>query len=379
MARWHIVKRWISPIIHHLVPDLRQDDAGQIRRWVEMLVLTIIAAILLHAVHVPSAALFAGLLVSAGWALLSRAPGIVPPRAVTVSQAVLGVVIGGLVEPATMRALGAHWLPVVVVTFATLLASILAGLVLSLRRDVDPISGALALTAGGASAIVALARELGGDERMVAVVQYLRVGIVTASMPVIVALVFHTHAGAVKPPLPPPHDLVTSFNGILFLLVSCALGLGLARLTRLPAGSLLGPLSVAAVITLSGLLGHAAVPKWIINVAYVFIGWQAGVRFTMDRLRDVGRILPTAVMLIVVVNLVCALLGILLAQLAGVSEYDGYLATVPGGIYAALALAISSKTNVTFVLAVHVLRVIMMMFVMPVFAKLMARRVQNRS
>ena len=51
--------------------------------------------------------------------------------------------------------------------------------------------GALALVAGGASGLVAIARELGGDDRVVAVVQYLRVALITASMPVVVTLVYH--------------------------------------------------------------------------------------------------------------------------------------------------------------------------------------------
>ena len=47
--------------------------------------------------------------------------------------------------------------------------------------------------------MVAIARELGGDDRVVAVVQYLRVALVTASMPVVVTLVYHadkSHAAA---------------------------------------------------------------------------------------------------------------------------------------------------------------------------------------
>ena len=69
--------------------------------------------------------------------------------------------------------------------------SIVAGALLGLHRDVSPLTGSLALVAGGASGLVAIARELGGDDRVVAVVQYLRVALVTASMPVVVTLIYH--------------------------------------------------------------------------------------------------------------------------------------------------------------------------------------------
>ena len=65
------------------------------------------------------------------------------------------------------------------------------GALLGLHRDVTPLTGSLALVAGGASGLVAIARELGGDDRVVSVVQYLRVGLVTASMPAVVTLIYH--------------------------------------------------------------------------------------------------------------------------------------------------------------------------------------------
>ena len=64
-------------------------------------------------------------------------------------------------------ALGADWPIVIAVAVATLLLSIVAGALLGLHRDVTPLTGSLALVAGGASGLVAIARELGGDDRVV--------------------------------------------------------------------------------------------------------------------------------------------------------------------------------------------------------------------
>ena len=92
-----------------------------------------------------------------------------------------------------------------------------------------------------------------------------------------------------------------------------------------------------------------------------------------DSLRTVLGVLPLAVALILAIVAACAGLGIVLSQLTGVSLLDGYLATTPGGIYAVLATAISSGGDVTFVVAVQVLRVIVMLLVAPALARL-ARR-----
>ena len=69
----------------------------------------------------------------------------------------------------------------------------------------------------------------------------------------------------------------------------------------------------------------------------------------------------------------CAGLGLALSALTGTTPLEGYLATTPGGVYAVLATAISSGVDVTFVVAVQVLRVIVMLLVAPVLARLVSR------
>jgi uncharacterized protein len=69
----------------------------------------------------------------------------------------------------------------------------------------------------------------------------------------------------------------------------------------------------------------------------------------------------------------CALLGLALAPLADVSTLDAYLATTPGGLYAVLATAVGSGANTTFVLAVQVLRLFVMLLAAPVLARWLVR------
>lgn len=337
------------------------------RRWALLAVATLALTLLIAAFGVPSPALFAGLLVATALALLGRAPARVPAAASTVAQAVIGVVIGLLARPDALGPVLAQWPAVLLVVVGTLAASTGAGLLLGLRRGVTPLTGMLALTAGGASGLVAVARELGGDERLVAVVQYLRVGLVTAAMPLVAALAFGAATGggpAAAPPGPGP------VVGTALLVVCVVVGLGLARLVRVPAGGLLGPMAVALALSLAGLTGGAEPPVPVVELAYAVIGWQAGVRFTRPALRVVLAALPLATGLIVLVVAVCAGLGAVLSALTGVTPLEGYLATTPGGIYAVLATAISAGGDVTFVVAVQVLRVLVMLLVAPAIARL---------
>lgn len=342
-------------------------------RWALLAALTAVATAVLAELALPSPALFAGLLVATVLALVGRAPAAVPAPATTAAQVVLGVVIGGLAQPGTLTDLAGDGMPILAISAATLLVSMAAGALMGLRRGVTPLTGLLAVTAGGASGLVAVSRELGGDDRLVAVVQYLRVGIVTAAMPLVAAFAYGATVGAATPADAP----VRPWTAGLLLLVVCGLtGLGLAKVTRVPAGALLGPMAVTIAVNLADLpvLAGAHPPELVVGVAYAVIGWQAGVRFTRDSLRVVLGALPLAMLLIAGVIVACAGLGLVLSELTGASLLDGYLATTPGGVYAVLATAISAGSNVTFVVAAQIVRVILMLVVAPAVARLARSR-----
>ncbi|AZG48144.1 AbrB family transcriptional regulator [Gordonia insulae] len=356
------------------------------RRWIVLAALTAAATFLLELLEVDAAALFAGLVVAgvlaiAGVAPRRRAPAETPPDdpeppviprpAMLAAQGVLGVFIGTMADPETLSGLGSSWFPVLVIGLGTLALSVIGGALLGLHRRVDPLTGSLALVAGGASGLVALTRELGGDERMVAVIQYLRVALVTVTIPLVASLVFDARSSGVEVVPPSGTDQLW---GLLLLAICLAVGIPVGRLIRLPAAGLLGPMAIATIAELTGLAGDAAVSSILLTLAYAVIGWQAGLGFTMERLRAIGRVLPAALVLILAIGAGCALLGVLLSAWTGESMFDCYLATTPGGIYAVLAAATAAGGNVAFVVAAQILRVLLMLFVAPFAARAAARR-----
>jgi membrane AbrB-like protein len=337
-------------------------------RWALLVVITVAVTVPLNIVGVPSAALFAALLVGIVLALLSFAPAGVPRKAGIAAQGVLGVYIGTMVHRDALTALGSDWPIVLAVAVATLVLSIVAGTLLGLHRDVSPLTGALALVAGGASGLVAIARELGGDDRVVAVVQYLRVALITASMPVVVTLVYHAEKTGHSAP-PAQTDAAPWYLSVGMLVVIVLVGATAGRLARLPGSGLLGPMALTIALELTGLSFGLSVPSALVQIGYAVIGWQAGVAFTRQAIGAIGRALPAALGLIVLLNVATAGLGVLLAHVTGISPLEGYLSTSPGGIYAVLATAVETGSNVTFIIAAQVVRVLLMLFAAPLMAR----------
>lgn len=337
-------------------------------RWTVLVLITVAVTVPLNSFGVPSAALFSALIVGMVLALLSLAPTAVPRKAGIAAQGVLGVYIGTMVHRDSLTALGADWPIVLAVAVATLVLSIIAGAVLGLHRDISPLTGALALVAGGASGLVAIARELGGDDRVVAVVQYLRVGLITASMPIVVTVVYHAQKAG-HGPGPSQTGSAPWYLSIGLLIVIVLVGATAGRLARLPGSGLLGPMALTIALELTGVSFGLAVPMVLVQLGYAVIGWQAGVAFTRESFRAIGRALPAALGLIVLLNVATAGLGVLLAHVTGISPLAGYLATSPGGIYAVLATAVETGSNVTFIIAAQVVRVLLMLFAAPLMAR----------
>lgn len=344
-----------------------------IRAWATTALFATIASVAFTLIGMPSPVLFGALVGGVVYAVLGSHRLSLPEPCFTFGQAVVGVTIGALVDMQTLGALGTDLAPILGACIATLVISVAGGYALRVRRDMSLATGVFAMVAGGASGVTAIAHELGADERVVAMVQYLRVLLVLIAMPVVTAVVFR-----------PPSDHDATFGddpallgGLAFTALSVGIGLLLARWFKLPAGSLLGPMLVSIPLALSGWFdpfGGPGVPAAIVNVGYALIGIQVGLRFTRESLKSIASLLPRATVLIFVVIAACAGLAVVLAWMTGESMFDAYLATTPGGLYAVLATAIESGSNVTFVLGVQVMRLIVMLLAAPLLARWLRRR-----
>jgi membrane AbrB-like protein len=331
---------------------------------------TVVLSGVLSLVHLPSAVLFASLVGGMTHALTSPTVLELPSWLFRVAQGTIGVVIGAVVSVPALERIGHDLLPIGLVMVATLLISIGAGGLLALRSDVSAVTGVFALIAGGASGVVAVARELGADDRVVTVVQYLRVLVVLLAMPVVTAVVFHPGRGQGSRP--------TSGAGVVrdlaFVVVSLVLGLLVARLVHFPTASLLGPLAVAVALALTGWLGEARVPVVVQWVAFALIGAQVGLRFTRASLASITRMLPVVLLLIAGMVAATAATGFVLAWATPVDGLTAYLATTPGGLFAVLSTAADAGSDVTYVLAVQLCRLLVILALTPLLARWLSAR-----
>jgi membrane AbrB-like protein len=341
-------------------------------RWLALIAATAIAAVALDRVGLPSASLFAALLVGLAAALLPPRMPEVPSSVFRAAQAVTGVSLGVYVQSDSLDAVASAWLPVALVSAGTLLLSLLCGWALVKTVRLDPPTAALGMVAGGASGIVGMARELGADDRLVAVMQYLRVLVVVVLTPVLVAIAFGHPHGANPGAAPAGSPVIGDAADWALTAGALAAGALAAAVARIPAGSLLGPMIAAAVLTLA--IGDFQVPALLREPAFAAIGLQVGLRFTPKLVREAGRLLVPTLLCVLGLLVACFGLALLLAATTDASLLDAYLATTPGGLYAVLAAAFGTGADTTFVIAVQALRLFVMVLLAPVVVRKLVLR-----
>ncbi len=317
-----------------------------------------------------SAAMLIGALVGAlVFSLVFRQELRFPEPLYLLGQAILGASIGASIDLDTLRSIGGDWPIVLLVSVATIVGSVILGLMLSARGTITRETAVFSSVPGGASGLTVMSRDLGADDRVVTVLQYLRVVIIVASLPFIVHLVFHPPASSTPAPAVTVEDLLPA---IAFTAISCAVGIVAGKLARLPAGGVFGPMIIAAIV--HPWFGDAGVPGPLQQAAFGLIGLSVGLRFTRAAFATIKSLLPLALLNIVIVMAMCAAMGAWLSHVTGLSALDGYLATTPGGFSAVLAIATTTGGDLTFVTAAQLVRLIIILASAPVFAWFLRRR-----
>ncbi|MGJ9422948.1 AbrB family transcriptional regulator [Aeromicrobium sp. CF3.5] len=338
--------------------------------WVALVGAVALAVVSLVALGAPTPTLFGALIGAVVVALVLPRPPVLPSVVPRAAQAAIGVLVASEVDVAALGSLGWAWPAVLGVIVATLAASI--GLGQLLRRDgVSATTATFASVAGGASAMTALARDAGADPRIVAVVQYVRVLVILVTLPIVVGQVFATDTATTA--APPLTSGLTVVN-LGYVAIACTAGPLIGFLARLPSPALLGALVAGLALSVVPVFEQAAVPPLVQAAAFVVIGTQAGIGFTRETIRVLRTMVVTVLASVVVLLVFCGALAIPLATLTGTSRLDAYLATSPGGLPVVLATATETGGDITFISAVQLLRLLLVIVALPLVAAWVRRR-----
>ena len=350
------------------------DGAARWPGWAQWLVLAAAAALLaagLGRLGVPASQLLGSM---AAAILLSLAGATVrlPRVFLTGAQGLVGCLIATLVTPAILTTFLLDWPLIVAAVAATLAASGGLGWLMTVRRVLPGTTAIWGTAPGGASAMVLMAAEFGADARLVALMQYLRVVCVAA----MAALVARFLAGA-PPPVPPaawfPPLEPAAFATALAL---AAGGAFLGFRLRIPAGAMLLPMVAGATLHSAGLV-EIQLPPWLMALCYGAMGFSIGLGFTRRVLAQAMVAMPMILFSIAALIALCGLISVGLARFLGLDPLTAYLAMSPGGIDSVAVIGAASQADMSFVMALQVMRLVAIVLFGPALARHLARRLSS--
>ncbi|RDI68878.1 hypothetical protein DFR76_101414 [Nocardia pseudobrasiliensis] len=353
----------------------------QVIGWIVLLVAVLAIAELLDRVRFPAPQMIVAIIVGAILALTGRLPAPMPKQVSVGVQAMLGVLMGSYLEVSLLGSIGLALLPVLAITAATLVVSLLVALVFARFTKVALPTATLGLLAGGSAAVVSCADDMDADPRQVAFMQYLRVLLVAVSAPAVGALLDsgdHTeHPAVVASKVTNsslPHWAMVGRGdqvaGLCIAIVLCLIGIRVGRLLRIPSPTLIGPMLITAALTALG-LSHGYAPTNLFKESlFVLIGFDVGTRFTRAVVTEMARMIPGMAIAIGVLSVAVAALAYVLSLFVDLELSDLYLATTPGGINAVLAAAEGMGANMPLITSVQSVRLLFMVAMLPLMARL---------
>ena len=284
-------------------------------------------------------------------------------------RTILGVAVGATLTPAVIATFPAMW-PTLVLVPVMVVAIGVAGVPYFQRVwGYDFPTAYYATMPGGLQDMLVFGEEAGGKVRTLSLIHATRVMVIVVALPFILKGIWD--ADLTTPPGAPLVSVPVQERARM--VGGAGVGGGGAARSGMSGASILGPLIVAAIVAMAGLLQNRP-PAEAIWAAQFFIGMSIGAKYagiTLAELkRDVAAGLGFCGILIVL-----TLIFVEFIYAFGLAPgQEALLAFAPGGQAELTVLALIVGADVAFVVAHHVLRIFVVILGAPLAARVFDRR-----
>jgi len=311
--------------------------------------------------------LISGAMIAVGIAAIAGRPLFVPPLLTQTVLVLLGISLGSLVSRQLLQHIGAYPLTIALLALATVCSTFGSSLYLQRVHGWDQTSAFLAGSPGALSQITMLAAEKGADVPAIAVVQTMRVIILTAALPMLLALT------GIAPSSPPAAALAIASPLELAELIAASVAVALLlRWIKFPASWMFGAMIASSVLHGSGLV-EGGLPPSVRGVALIGIGALIGARFARMKAKTLLGHVNAALGSFVVAIIISSAFVAVIALTTHVRFADVIVAFAPGAMDAMLALALTLHIDPIFVGAHHLSRFVFVTITTPGIVHLFGR------
>jgi membrane AbrB-like protein len=344
--------------------------------WLGLIAASFALSGLFHVLQLPGSLLLGPMIAAIGFGV-AGARARVPRPLFTTAQGVIGCLIAQTVTAAVLVEIARDWPEMAFAVTAMVGASAAIGWLLARFGTLPGSSAAWGSSPGAASVMTSMAAEYGADPRLVAFMQYVRVICVVLAASVVSRwLIAPDHHPAPLPAAGVP-TAPLGLIGLAVTLMLATIGSWLGGRIRLPAGGLMMPMLLGAVLNATGVV-PIVLPAWLLGGAYMAIGWYVGLQFSRETLRHTMAALPEVLLGSIGIIMLCGFSAWLLTYFGRTDALTAFLATSPGGIDSVAIIAVDGNADLPFVMALQTLRLLVVLATGPLLAKWITRSARGR-
>ena len=344
----------------------------EVAQTAETLLIAVVGGVGFNLIGFPGG-LVSGSMLSVAVAALAGRPMKVPLPLARLCFVMVGILLGAVVTPDTLKGIATWPLSVALLVVAAVCMMAATACYLRLAHGWDGLSALLGASPGSMAQVMALSAEFGADVRGIAIVHVMRVLLIVLGLPAGLALFGSTvepvvsTRGATEPSL---------VELAILLAVSSFSALAMLRI-RFPGGLMFGAMAGSGLLHGTDLV-QVSLPWWAGAAAVLTLGAVAGARFANTSPRILLSYLAAAFGSFAVAVAVAASFALVVVALLPFRIADVIVAFAPGAQDTMMVLALAMHLDPVYVGAHHLARFLAVSFSVAVVARRLVSREPTR-
>jgi len=283
---------------------------------------------------------------------------------------ILGVLLGSGFSADLVQRLGQWAVSLGVVSVMTLAGATLCYLWLRRFTDWNKPTCYFAAMPGGLNDMTILGGAMGGEERCIALAHALRILTVVMTIPVWYRLVNGAQTSVLNiTPGPTGND----WKDYAILIACGVIGAAVARLLRLPASFMMGPMIVSAIAHLSGLT-NSKPPGELVAAAQVVVGAAIGCRFVGAAIDKLHKEMAASIGAAIIMIGCAVVFAKISVAITGLNLDATVLSYAPGGFAEMSLIGLALGIEIAMVATHHLFRLFLILMTSPLIFRLWRRR-----
>jgi len=284
-------------------------------------------------------------------------------------RTILGVAVGATLTPAVLATFPAMWPTLLLMPIMVACIGLIGIPYFQRYCGYDFPTAYYATMPGGLQDMIIFGEEAGANVKSVSLIHATRVMVIVFALPFLLIGIWD--ADLSNPPGTPASGV--PLDEMALMVVCAFVGWRVADRVGLFGASILGPMIATAAVTLAGGLQNRP-PTEAIWAAQFFIGMAIGTKYAGITFAEVRRDLVAGLGFCLILIILTLIFVEVIYGMGLAPGMETLLAFAPGGQAELTVLALIVGADVAFVVAHHVLRIVVVILGAPIAARLFSQR-----